>query len=318
LFEIGALANLGRHVSFPNLNLNHIRPEDLPKLGQGFTPLQLRPWQQLGSDQPQIQIIAPNWGLSNAWLGTFKVERRLENGFGMVMTYTHTQWIDNLVSQGASFGDNDQIQNLYNRGSERSSSTNRVPHRVVIAPNYELPFGKGKRFGANWHPVMNTILGGWQVSTIGTLQAGAPFGVQVLNGARDILGDSVDGKNLRPNLVSSQLYASDKGEPLSDGNRGISWLNPAAFAVPAQYTHGNSSRTLPGVYGPHLISFDAMVAKNFIARERFRAQFRWEMFNFSNTPQFNLPGQSLGDSDLGQITGAGGRRIMQFGLKLYW
>ncbi|MEZ5362499.1 MAG: TonB-dependent receptor [Bryobacterales bacterium] len=318
LFEIGAMANLGRHVSFGNINLNHIRPEDLPKLGQGVPELLLRPWQTLTSDQPQIQIITPNWGLSNAWLGTFKAERRLENGFGVTVAYTHTQWIDNIVSQGASFGDNDQVQNIYNLRAERSGSTNRVPHRIVIAPIFLLPFGKGQMFGSNWHPVLSSILGGWEVSTIGTLQSGAPFGVEVLNGARDILGDSADGKTLRPDLVSSQLYASDKGQALSNGNKGLSWLNPDAFAVPAQYTHGNASRTLPGVYGPGIVSFDAMLSKNFTWGEGWRAQFRWEMFNFTNTPQFDLPGQSLGSSGLGQITGAGGRRIMQFGLKIYW
>jgi hypothetical protein len=318
LFEIGALANLGRHVSFGNINLNHIRQEDLPKLGQGATPYSLRPWQTLTSDQPQIQIIAPNWGLSNAWLGTFKAERRFENGFAMTVAYAHTQWIDNLVSQGTPFGDNDQIQNVYNLRAERSGSTNRVPHRLVLAPIYDLPFGKGRPFGANWHPAVNAILGGWQVSTIGTMQSGAPFGVTVLNGARDILGDSADGKQLRPDLVSNQLYASNKGEPLSNGNRGIAWLNPDAFGVPAEYTHGNASRTLPGVYGPGLFSFDAMLAKNFRFAERWRAQFRWEMFNFTNTPFFDLPGQEVGGSNLGEINGAGGRRIMQFGLKLYW
>ncbi len=318
LFEIGGMANLGRHVAFGNINLNHIRPQDLPLLGQGVSPYDLRPWQSLTSDQPQIQIIAPNWGLSNAWLGTFKAERRLENGFGMTVVYTHTQWLDNVISQGASFGDNDQIQNIYDLRNERSGSTNRIPHRVVFAPIYDLPFGKGRRFGANWHPVLNAVLGGWQVSTLGTLQSGAPFGVQVLNGARDILGDSADGKTLRPDLVSSQLYASDKGQALSNGNNGISWLNPDAFAAPAQYVHGNASRTLPGVYGPGTVSFDAMVAKNFRFAERWRAQFRWEMFNFANTPQFDLPGQDVGSSGLGQITGAGGRRIMQFGMKLYW
>ncbi|MBI1358064.1 MAG: hypothetical protein GC160_27335 [Acidobacteria bacterium] len=318
LFEIGGLANLGRHVSFGNINLNHIRPEDLPKLGQGFTPYELRPWQTLTSDQPQIQIIAPNWGLSNAWLGTFKVERRLDNGFGLTMVYTHTQWIDNLVSQGNSFGDNDQVQNIYNLRAERSGSTNRIPHRVVIAPMYDLPFGKGRRFGSNWHPVLNAVAGGWQVSTIGTLQSGAPFGVTVLNGARDILGDSADGKVLRPDLVSSQLYATDKGQALTDGNFGLAWLNPAAFALPAQYTHGNASRTLPGVYGPGIVSFDTMLAKNFRWADRWRAQFRWEMFNFSNTPQFGLPGQDVGASNLGLVQSASGRRIMQFGLKLYW
>jgi len=319
LLEIGVLANLGRQVCFANLNLNHIRPEDLPKLA--YTPeLLLRPWQAFESDMPQIQIMAPNWGISSAWLGTVKVERRLQNGFGIALAYTYTAWIDNLQFVGgddASFGDNDQIQNLYDLKNERSKSTNSVPHRVVIAPIWDLPFGKARTFGSGWHPVLDGILGGWQLSTIGTIRSGGPFGVNVLDGPLLYLGDASDGKNLRPDLVPGvPMYHPKKGQPRDDGSRGIYWLNAEAFAIPPKYAHGNASRTLPGVLGPAGISFDAMVAKNWRFLERYRLQFRWEMFNFTNTPQWNLPGQSFWNSGFGFIGGAGGRRIMQFGLRL--
>jgi len=61
-----------------------------------------------------------------------------------------------------------------------------------------------------------------------------------------------------------------------------------------------------------------MLAKNFRFQERWRVQFRWEMFNFMNTPAFGLPAQTVGATDFGWVTSASARRIMQFGLKLYW
>jgi hypothetical protein len=61
-----------------------------------------------------------------------------------------------------------------------------------------------------------------------------------------------------------------------------------------------------------------MVAKNFIVRERWHAQFRWEAFNFTNTPSWNYPTEAVGNGQFGLITGASGRRIMQLGAKLYW
>ena len=67
-----------------------------------------------------------------------------------------------------------------------------------------------------------------------------------------------------------------------------------------------------------MVNFDSMVAKNFHVRERWRAQFRWETFNAFKTPQFDLQNQSLGGGSFGVVTSAGSRRIMQFGLKLYW
>ena len=81
---------------------------------------------------------------------------------------------------------------------------------------------------------------------------------------------------------------------------------------------GNASRTRPGIQGPGHISFDLVVARNRHFLERYRLQFHWEMFNFTNTPQWGLPNQSFGSSNFGRLTGAGGRRIMQFGMKLYF
>jgi hypothetical protein len=240
---------------------------------------------------------------------------------GWTIAYTHTQWIDNIHFTGggnSTFGDNDFPQNIYDIRNERSSSTNRFPHRLVMAPIWDLPFGRGRMLGRNWHPVLDAIAGGWQVSTIGTLQSGAPFGVAVQNGTAEIRNDTAPGTTLRPDLTGEPLELPNRGDPAPDGIIGKVFLNEAAFAKPAQYTLGNSSRTLPGVYGPILASFDFMLAKNFRWGEHYRAQFRWEMLNFMNTPYFGLPNQAFGDSNFGIIGGASGRRIMQFGMKLYW
>ena len=86
--------------------------------------------------------------------------------------------------------------------------------------------------------------------------------------------------------------------------------------APARFTHGNGSRTVPGILGPGAVNFDSLVAKNFHIAES-RAQFRWETFNTFNTPEFGLPNQTLGGRGFGLVTGAGSRRIMQMGLKVY-
>jgi hypothetical protein len=314
LFEIGGLGNLGREAIFGNINVNHIPPQ---LLAITSVPTRLRrPWTAYGSDATQIQILGPNWGLSNYWAFTFKSERRFQNGLGWVVSYSFTRWIDNLISQGTPLGDNDQIQNIYDLKNERSLSTNDAPHRLVFSPIYDLPFGKGR----TWlkRGLLSQIVGGWQLGMIGTLQSGSPFGVTVLNGPTNLLGDNSDGTILRADLVSGQkLYASDKGSP-APGVRGISWLNPAAYTSPAAFTFGNSSRTLPGVLGPPLINFDSLVAKNFRVRERWRAQFRWEMFNMTNTPNWGAPNDAVGGGSFGVITSASSRRIMQLGMKLYW
>ena len=145
----------------------------------------------------------------------------------------------------------------------------------------------------------------------------APFGVTVLNGPRDILGDQADGTNLRPDIAGDPSAGVERGAPAA-GIRGIYWFNPAAFQAPARYTHGNVSRTVPKLLGPRSVNFDSLLAKNFTVREHWRMQFRWETFNTFNTPEFDLPNQVLGGGGFGLVTSAGSRRIMQMGLKLYW
>ena len=316
LFETAYLANLGRKVVFPNINLNHIPPHLLPRVE---IPERLRrPFPQYESDRPQIQIISPNWGLSNYHAFAFKSEKRFSNGLGGILSYTWSKWIDNLVTVGgddATFGDDDQIQNIYDLRNERSLSTNHIPHRLVAAPIVELPVGRGKRWLNHGGPV-DWILGGWEASTIASMQTGSPFGVLVINGARDILRDPSDGKSLRPNIVGNiNLPPSQKGRP-AVGQRGIQWFDPAGFAPPPLYTHGNAARTV--MLSPGRINFDLGVMKNFHIRERYRLQFRWESFNVFNTPTFGYPGSGLGAGGFGISDAGSSDREMQFALKLYF
>jgi hypothetical protein len=310
-FETGYVGNLGRKVIFGNINLNLVPPELLSRTDIAIRLR--RPYPQFDSDAPQIQIIAPNWGLSNYHAFTFKSERRFSNGFGWMATYTWSKKIDNLTGIGTQLGDNDQVQCIYDLKHERALSTNHVPHRAVFTPIVELPFGRGKKWLKSGP--LNWMAGGWQVSGIVILQAGSPFGVQVTNGPRDILGDNADGTNLRPNIVGDiSLPAAQKGQP-AVGQRGIQWFNPDAFASPARFTYGNAARTI--MLGPGRINFDSAISKNIRVRERYRLQFRWEAFNLFNTPVFGVPGSNLGGGGFGIATASGVREI-QFALKLYY
>jgi hypothetical protein len=209
--------------------------------------------------------------------------------------------------------------NCFNHRGEKSLSTGSIPHRLVVSPLLELPVGKGRRW-LNQGGLRNGVLGGWQISTIATFQSGAPFGSSVLNGGRDYLGDSATSAILRPNLLRDpNVSDSVRGTP-AVGTRGIQWADSAAFAIPAKYTYGNAARTLPGIYGPGLVNFSSMLGKNFRVAERWRLQFRWETLDTFNTPAFKNPATTLGSGNFGVVTTTttDSRRIMQFGLKLYW
>jgi hypothetical protein len=171
---------------------------------------------------------------------------------------------------------------------------------------------------------VNGIIGGWQASMIGTMQAGAPVSTNVQGNWSTIWGDAnATGQlSVRPNIIGNPKPAG-YGQP-AIGQRGIQLLDPAAFARPALFSFGDAPRSLNGPRLPGIVNFDVMLAKNFIIRERIRAQFRWEAFDVSNTPFFGfLPANTglvntLGTASFGVLQALSGNRQMQLGLKLYW
>jgi hypothetical protein len=89
----------------------------------------------------------------------------------------------------------------------------------------------------------------------------------------------------------------------------------AAWGIPQQYTYGNSARN--ALYGPGRVNLDWSVFKNFSITERARIQFRAEMFNLFNTPQFDLPNTAIGNPAAGRITATvGNNRQVQLALRL--
>jgi hypothetical protein len=103
---------------------------------------------------------------------------------------------------------------------------------------------------------------------------------------------------------------------LSSGQRTIQdWFNLSAFALPQAYVYGNAGRGI--IEGPSLNNMDLMIAKNGYIRERFRLEFRAEMFNFTNSPHFALPNATVNSPQEGRITSTvGNPRQIQAALKL--
>jgi hypothetical protein len=313
-FEGSYIGNLGRHVPSVGENINKIPPNLLSQTS--INQRLRRPVSVLNSDTAVVTETDANWGISDYHAFTFKIERRMSKGLGWLVSFTHMKWIDNAPFPGGGNPQipNDDVQNIYNLRGEKSLSTGDVPNRLVMSPIFELPVGKGRRW-LNRGGFVNAVLGGWELSTITTLQNGTPFGVSVLNGGLNYLGDSTG--LLRPNMSANPKLSSGQGEPAS-GVLGVQWFNAAAFTVPAKYTYGNAARTIPGMFTPGLINFDTLLAKNFMVAERWRAQFRWETFDTWNTPRFNPPNSVLGANNFGLVTAAAAnsRRIMQVALKI--
>jgi hypothetical protein len=139
--------------------------------------------------------------------------------------------------------------------------------------------------------------------------------VTVLNGGRDFKGDNTQHSVLRADVVGDWRLG-DKRNQSAVGQRGIQWFNPEAFAAPARFTLGNSSRTV--LLGPGQRNFDTAVSKNTRIGERYMLQFRWETFNTFNTAEFLNPIDQVFQPGFGTTSGGNSHREMQFALKLYF
>jgi hypothetical protein len=180
---------------------------------------------------------------------------------------------------------------------------------------YDLPYGAGRTFRSGAHGVEQAVLGGWSTNFIATAQDGQPFTVGCA-----IATSSSSGCNA--NLVSGvNPYAQSSV---------AHFVNAAAFSnPPAVTTIGQSSYAPLGggptqVSGPPFRRIDISFFKRFNFTERLYAEFRAEIFNITNTPNFSNPTtlNFNNTTSFGQITATrdspNDPREIQFALKIYW
>jgi outer membrane receptor protein involved in Fe transport len=154
-----------------------------------------------------------------------------------------------------------------------------IRHRLVLAANYELPFGK------SFKGIARQVIADWQANAIFVFNTGQPFSV-TNNTARANTG-AAD----RPNRIASGALANPT---LAE------FFDVTAFVAQPLNTAGNSGPFI--LYGPNQKHFDASLFKNFGITERFKLQFRAEAYNISNTPTFANPNGALGNANFGKIT----------------
>jgi hypothetical protein len=180
------------------------------------------------------------------------------------------------------------------RLNDRSVSTYDQRHLVNGTVIYDLPFGRGRRFGAHTNRALDMAAGGWTVTSIVRMTSGFPY-IPVLADA-NLLGDLTH--TARPNVTAGVPLLN----PLYDRNcpTGAScqpYINPAAFSRPALGQLGTAPRTLDGARGPWGRYFDLSVQKNFRIGEKRRLQFRVDALNAFNHPVFRVFPNNAGGTD---------------------
>jgi hypothetical protein len=209
-------------------------------------------------------------------------ERRFTNGLQFLGNFTWSKTMDD--SCGNLDSCSPQLYTDY--AIERGLSNQDQNYRMILSSLYELPFGRGKRWGGDVSKWVDYAIGGWQVNGIYTLQAGLPFSV------------TVDGN-------PSSTRANVIGKPSVNPGNIQDYINPAAFAIPAEtvagvfIAPGTAGRDI--LRGPGSSNIDLAVFKNFLITERIKGQFRVQAYNLTNTPHFANP-----DSDFSHFSATGG------------
>ena len=230
-------------------------------------------------------------------------EHRFGGGLGVRANYSWSKSIDDgsiTLTQG---GDNDMPQNPNSRKAERGLSNYDLRHNLVASITWDVPARKA----------LGWMGRGWQMNAIAEASSGNPFSALVgfdRAGARFEAGTSPQRPDLAPGA---------SGNPILGGPD--RYFDPAAFTLPQAGFFGNLGRNT--LTGPGLANLDSALNKRFRLTERVRAQFRAELFNLLNHPNFAIPSQRTVFSAAGPVGSAGritststASRQVQFGIKV--
>jgi len=233
-----------------------------------------------------------------------RYEQRMVGGLTLLNSFT---WEHSLDNASASLeGNTPSPQDANNLKAEYAQSDYNLPVANITSLVYDLPFGRGRAFGQHLNPIMDGVLGGWQVSADNTLQAGTPFNLTYGPNSNQLASTQIvanyRGVNLyRPNRIP--------GVPLTQGRRVVAstttgyiqYINYNAVALPAtknaagayQPPFGNMSRN-PG-RNPPLYQTDLDFNKLFnTPREGTKIEFRSEFYNIFNHTNLYLPATTTG------------------------
>jgi hypothetical protein len=252
--------------------------------------------------------------------------KRFSYGLQFEAAYTLSKSIDTASATESVFSNGalgSFRQDPFDSRGQRGLSDFDTRNNFVANFLYDLPFGKGQRYGGSLKGVASKLVDGWSTGGIVNLRSGFPFNVSL---GFDRVGSGIDNPQyLRPNLApGKKIEDAITGDPMGFVDPSFFQLQPAGF-------YGNSPRN--ALRGPNLKTFDMTLTKRTAINERFRTEFRFEAFNLFNRANFAPPnatnrviytnvdasGNPVLNQTFGQLTNtAAFERQLQFGFKLLW
>jgi hypothetical protein len=256
----------------------------LPGVGDPATWAPKPTRRPLFAAQPLVTTIATTASRARSEYNSLQasIRQRSWHGLEFLASYTLGQAKTNnrgyygggavVASEGAYW------QNTYNPDAEFGPAFHDVRHNFVFSANYDLPFGKGRKWGSEWAGVTNALLGGWKVG--GILQARSGIPITVIDGRNR----SLQGERgfERPNCI---------GDPVPSDQSITKWLDINAFQAAALGTFGDCGIGI--ARAPGYKNIDLVLSKRVEAGGPRYLEFRLETFNLTNTPSFGPPARDI-------------------------
>ncbi len=277
----------------------------------------LRPFPQFNN----ILMRQSTLGESQYHAAIFKFEKRMSNGWGGRINYTYSQLKDNQFGETNFFSTTPaEMQNVvaseddYGVDAEYGYGLLDVPHKIVMSPIVELPFGEGKKWLNSG--VGNVLLGDWTLSSIISIESGFPTAYNTATGSQiftrtrypNLVGDNQESDGTRFERIAP---AAGSGCVTGDCGIGV-WLNSAGFAQPGTYELGTAPRTNSDIRTPHRNNWDFVASKAVKFPGRVQGTLRLEVLNVTNTVKTRGPNTTVGNTAFGQIrTQSGFMRLTQ-------
>jgi hypothetical protein len=302
--EVAYVGNVGRHVftgDGPAFNVNE------PAFVPGIADANIR--------KPFFGFLKPygwtqaidfycNCATSQYDSLQIKLDKRFARGYQLSGWYT----LSRSIQDAGSF------EFLYRRDLGRGVADWDRKHMFNINQLWELPFGRGKRWGNNWSKGLDLVLGHWQLNGITLIYGGLPF--------TPFFDNPDPSRFIRPNAGPGNRPDRGQGSPYPAKRTRDRWIVGGLggpFLIPPNNQFGNYGRNT--LRGPRYFNQDLALAKRFPLNEQYNLTFRFETYNTFNVTNLGQPNANVTSPDVGRIGGLapGGLGVMrriQFALRL--
>jgi len=234
---------------------------------------------------------------STAHAGSVRLRKRLQHGVSIGGTYTFSKSIDDASTIGGAAVTSQVAQNAFDIAAERGLSSFDQRHRFTADYLVELPFGHDEYWLSN-PGILRDIFGDWQWSGDWTIASGYPFTPRILGNVADV-NRGTNG-TLRPDVTGQSISLADPSI--------AQWFNTAAFIEPAFGQYGNARRN--SIEGPGSRLFDMAFTKVFPLRESKMLEFRAQLSNVFNTPQYASIDTVVNSPTYGRVVAVSAMRTM--------